>query len=133
MEPEFVEQVKELDGVEKVLPVHVFDNQIQAGGTTFSRLEATDNLDRYNSMFALHYTDTEERSQALSSFRNEEHVILLSENYMEENGFPGRYTYSVKRYRPVPIRVAGSFKSRATDNQAVIPPPARSLIRCPGI
>ena len=122
MEPEFVEQVKELDGVEKVLPVHVFDNQIQAGGTTFSRLEATDNLDRYNSMFALHYTDTEERSQALSSFRNEEHVILLSENYMEENGIsPGDTLTLSNGTDQSPYRVAGSFKSRATDNQAVIP------------
>ena len=44
MEPDFVEQVKNMDGIEKVLPVYVYENLMQADGMTFSRLEATVNF-----------------------------------------------------------------------------------------
>lgn len=45
MEPEFVEQVRGMDGIEKILPIYVYQNQIQANGIILSRLEATDNLE----------------------------------------------------------------------------------------
>ena len=50
--PAFVEQVQNMEGVEKLLPLYVFENGIQAGKTvspdqenniTFTRLEGTDN------------------------------------------------------------------------------------------
>lgn len=122
MEPEFVEQVKKLDGMEKVLPVHVFDKQIQAEGTTFSRLEAAHDLELYSSMFALSYTDQTERSQAVSAFGRGEHVILLSVSCMERSGFSIGDTLILSNGTvQSAYQVAGSFKSRATDNEAVIP------------
>ena len=57
MEPEFVERVEEMEGIEKVLAVYVFENTIKTGGITFSRLEGTDNLEWYSSMLALKFTD----------------------------------------------------------------------------
>ena len=48
MKPEFVEQVKEMDGAEKVLPLYVFKNNIQGNSEPISRLEGTDNLEWYN-------------------------------------------------------------------------------------
>lgn len=48
MEPEFVEQVRGMDGIEKVLPIYVYQNQMQANGITLSRVEATDNLEWLN-------------------------------------------------------------------------------------
>ena len=58
MGPEFVEQVRGMDGIEKILPIYVYQNQIQANGIILSRLEATDNLEWYSSMLALHYAES---------------------------------------------------------------------------
>lgn len=121
MEPEFVEQVRDMDGIEKVLPIYVYQNQMQANGVTLSRLEATDNLEWYSSMLALHYTESSMKEQAISAFAGER-AVLLSENCIERTGFSvgdtltltngaGNYGYLV----------AGSFKSRATDVEAIIP------------
>lgn len=121
MEPEFVEQIRGMDGIEKVLPIYVYQNQMQANGITLSRLEVTDNLDWYSSMLALHYTQSGMKEQAISAFAGER-AVLLSESCIERTGLAvgdtltltngaGNYDYLV----------AGSFKSRATDVEAIIP------------
>lgn len=120
MEPEFVEQVKELEGVEKVLPLYVYKDQMQVGKTVLTRLEATDNLDWYNSMMALHYTDKDMEEQALLSFADER-VILFSESGLERTGFSvgDRITLTGGAGQNE-YQIVGSFKSRATDVEAVI-------------
>ena len=120
MEPDFVEQVKSMDGIEKVLPVYVYENRMQANGMTFSRLEATDHLEWYSSMLALHYTEKGMEEQAVSAFAGGR-AILLSESCMERTSFDIGDTLSLtcgtgqNNYL-----VVGSFKSRATDVEALI-------------
>lgn len=121
MGPEFVEQVKEMEGMEKVLPVYVFENQMQGNGLTFTRLEATDNVEWYSSMLALHYTKSEMKEQTVSAF-SEERAVLLSESCMEQMGVSvGDMITLTNGTGQSEYRVAGSFKSRATDVEAVIP------------
>lgn len=121
MEQEFVDQVKEMDGIEKVLPVYVYENQMQANGTTLSRLEATDHLDWYGSMLALHYTEKGMEEQAISAFAGER-TVLLSESCMDRTGFAVGDTLSLAvGSGKADYKVVGSFKSRATDVEAVIP------------
>ena len=121
MEPEFVEQVKDMEGIEKVLPLYVYKNQMQADGTTLSRLEATDHLDWYNSMMALHYTDKEMEEQALSAFAGER-AILFSESCLERTGLSVGDTINLTGGAGQnDYQIVGSFKSRATDVEAVIP------------
>lgn len=120
MEPDFVEQVKNMDGIEKVLPVYVYENRMQANGMTFSRLEATDNLEWYSSMLALHYTEKGMEEQAISAFAGER-AILLSESCMERTGFDIGDTLSLTcGTGQNDYLVVGSFKSRATDVEALI-------------
>lgn len=121
MEQEFVDQVKEMDGIEKVLPVYVYENQIQADGMTLSRLEGTDNLEWYSSMLALHYTEKDMEETAISSFAGKR-AVLLSESCMERTGFSVGDTLSLSAGSGQGnYQVVGSFKSRATDVEAVIP------------
>ncbi|PKM50611.1 MAG: ABC transporter permease [Firmicutes bacterium HGW-Firmicutes-7] len=120
MEPGFVAQVENLDGIEKVLPVHVFENKIQGNDITFSRLEATYNLEWHSSMFALHYTENAMQGYSISSFARERSLIL-SENCMERTGFFIGDTIILSNGDiEKPYLVTGSFKSRATDVEAVI-------------
>ena len=120
MEPDFVEQVKDMDGIEKVLPVFVYENRMQADGMTFSRLEATDNLEWYSSMLALHYTEKDMEEKAVSAFAGER-AILLSESCMERTGFDIGDTLSLNcGTGQNDYLVVGSFKSRATDVEALI-------------
>lgn len=121
MEQEFVDQVKEMDGIEKVLPVYVYENQMQADGMTLSRLEGTDNLEWYSSMLALHYTEKNMEEQAISAFAGER-AVLLSESCMDRTGFAVGDTLSLATGSGQgDYKVVGSFKSRATDVEAVIP------------
>lgn len=121
MEPQFVERVKNLEGIEKVLPLHVYKDQMQADGRTLSRLEATDDLDCYSSMMGLQYTEKGMKEQAVSAFAGQR-TILLSESCMERMGFLAGDTISLTGDTGEnEYRIAGSFKSRATDVEAVIP------------
>ena len=120
MEPDFVERVKDMDGIEKVLPVFVYENRMQADGMTFSRLEATDNLEWYSSMLALRYTEKGMEEKAVSAFDGER-AILLSESCMERTGFEIGDTLSLNcGAGQNDYLVVGSFKSRATDVEALI-------------
>ncbi|WP_195984128.1 FtsX-like permease family protein [Clostridium sp. D33t1_170424_F3] len=120
MEPNFVEQVKNMEGVEKVLPLHVFKNRIQANGTTLSRLEGTDHLDWYRSMFALHETEKGMIEQAVPAFATER-TVLLSEDCMKRIGSSVGDTLSLSNgVTQNDYLIVGCFKSRATDVEAVI-------------
>ena len=121
MEPEFVEQVTEMDGVGQVLPLYVFDSRLQADGITFARAEATDHLESYNSMLALHYTDQSMEKASISAF-NTGRCMILSESCMEQTGFSVGDTVTLSDGdREFPYQITGSFKSRATDVEAIIP------------
>ena len=123
MEPDFVEQVENMDGIEKVLPLFVFKNDTQGNGITFSRLEATNNLEWYSSMLALHYTESSMQEQAISAFATERSIIL-SESCMERTGFSVGDALTLSNGAAADSYVVvSSFKSRATDVEAVIPSP----------
>ena len=117
MDQSFIEQVENMDGIEKVLPLYVFNN-----GATFSRMEATDNLEWYNSMLALNYTKEAMQEQAVSAFGSGERSIILSDSAMKRIGLSVGDTITLPNGNTEnSYRVVGSFKSRATDVEAVIP------------
>lgn len=121
MDVEFVEQVEEMEGIELVLPLYVFKNQIEADGVVINRLEGTDNLERYSSMMALHYTRAGMEEQAVAAFAGDR-ALLLSESCLERTGFSVGDTISLSGGggEAFDYLIAGSFKSRATDVEAVI-------------
>ena len=117
MDQSFIEQVENMDGIEKVLPLYVFNN-----GAAFSRMEATDNLEWYNSMLALNYTKEAMQEQAVSAFDSGERSIILSNSAMKRIGLSVGDTITLSNGNTEnSYRVVGSFKSRATDVEAVIP------------
>lgn len=122
MEPAFVEQVAHMDGVEKLLPLYVFENTLQGNGTPLSRLEATDNLDWYSTMLALNYTDKAMLNTSLTAFKAGEPAIILNEDSMTRMGLSigDRLTVTSGTAKGT-YAITGSFKSRATDVEAVIP------------
>lgn len=123
MDREFVEQVENMEGIRKVLPLMVFKNEMQGNGITLSRVEATDHLEWYSSMFALHYTESGMQEQAFAAFTGER-SILVSESGMKRLGVSAGDTVVLSNGTADTSSsyvVAGSFKSRATDVEAVIP------------
>lgn len=122
MEPDFVRQVEEMEGIETVLPVHVFENRMQAGGVPVSRLEAIDDLEIYNSMLAINYGDSEMEARAVSAFAAGEHAAILSESCFKRIGISvGDTVVLSDGTRETGYVAVGSFKSRATDVEVVIP------------
>ncbi len=59
MNEEFIEDVRHMEGIKKILPLYVMNNEISGNGVTLSRLEGTDNIKLYNSMFGINYTNFE--------------------------------------------------------------------------
>ena len=60
----FVDEVKAMDAWKRYSLSMSLTESWQGNGHPFSRLEATSNLEWYNTMFALHYTGQEEKEQA---------------------------------------------------------------------
>ena len=122
MKPEFVQKVKEMEGIEQVLPVYVFENSIQVEGNIISRLEGTDNLELYNAMLALTYTDQDRQKRASNAFFESKRVIVLNESIMKRIGCAIGDELSLSNGSVESSYViVGSFQSRATDVEAIIP------------
>lgn len=122
MTPQFIEKVEELEGIETVLPLYVFKESVKGDGMTFSRLEGTDDLKTYNAMLGLHYTNEGIRQRAEKAFNENKQVIILSERCLERTGFKvGDSIQLVNAYGENTYCVVGSFKSRATDVEGIIP------------
>lgn len=115
----FIAEVRKLDTVKEVLPLHVLDDAVQVDGQSF-RVEATDDIQLYHEMLAVHYisSDQEEIESTFAAGRN----LLLNQHAMDTlntsigdrvtlQGPSGFFTY----------RVMGSFKCRADDVEIVLP------------
>ncbi|MDN9572379.1 ABC transporter permease [Clostridioides difficile] len=121
MNQDFVRQVEEMEGIEKVLPVYVFNNEMKCENITFSRLEATDNLEWYNSMLNLHYTKKDMESASVTEF-SKTRSLVLSEDCLKRANFKiGDIVTLANGGESHSYTIVGSFKSRATDVEAIIP------------
>lgn len=122
MTPEFIKEVEQMEGIETVLPLYVFKESVAGDDITFSRLEAADNLKSYSAMLGLHYIDNGMKESAEAAFDIKERAIILSERCLERTGFSiGDNIHLASISGENTYRIVGSFKSRATDVEAVIP------------
>lgn len=121
MNEEFIENVRHMDGIKNILPLYVMNNEISGNGVTLSRLEGTDNIELYNSMFAINYTNFEIKKQVTEAFKDKRSVIL-NEDTLKKVGLSigDTITLSKDKY-DFSYKIVGSFKSRANDVEAVIP------------
>lgn len=121
MNQEFIEDVKHMGGIKKVLPIHVMNNEISCGNIKFSRVEATDNIKSYSSMFAINYTNSDMEEIAIKDFK-EERSIILNEDTLKKTSFSvGDKINLSNGGEGIFYKIVGSFKSRANDVEAVIP------------
>ena len=121
MNEEFIEDVRHMDGIKKILPLYVMNNEISGNGVTLSRLEGTDNIKLYNSMFGINYTNFEIKKQVIEAF-NDKRSVILNEDTLKKVGLSigDTITLSNDKY-DFSYKIVGSFKSRANDVEAVIP------------
>lgn len=121
MNEEFIEDVRHMDGIKNILPLYVMNNEISGNDVTLSRLEATDNVKLYSSMFAINYTNSDMKEQVIAAFKDKRSVIL-NEDTLKKVGLSigDTITLSNRKYDFSYI-IVGSFKSRANDVEAVIP------------
>ncbi|HBF0842501.1 FtsX-like permease family protein [Clostridioides difficile] len=121
MNEEFIEDVRHMDGIKNILPLYVMNNEISGNGVTLSRLEGTDNIELYNSMFAINYTNFEIKKQVTEVFKDKRSVILNKDTLKKVGLSIGdTITLSKDKY-DFSYKIVGSFKSRANDVEAVIP------------
>lgn len=121
MDQEFIEQVRQMEGIDKVLPLYVMNQEISGNHITFSRMEGTDDIETYSSMLAIRYTDPEMKEQAAEAFREKRAIILKEETIKAMDCGVGDTIQLSNGNEEISYTVAGSFKSRASDVQAVIP------------
>ncbi|HHN8463501.1 FtsX-like permease family protein [Clostridioides difficile] len=121
MNEDFIEDVRHMDGIKNILPLYVMNNEISGNGVTLSRLEGTDNIKLYNSMFGINYTNFEIKKQVIEAF-NDKRSVILNEDTLKKVGLSigDTITLSNDKY-DFSYKIVGSFKSRANDVEAVIP------------
>lgn len=121
MDQEFIQQVRQMESIDKVLPLYVMNQEISGNHITFSRMEGTDDIETYSSMLAIRYTDPEMKEQAAEAFREKRAIILNEETIKAMDCGVGDTIQLSNGNEEISYTVAGSFKSRASDVQAVIP------------
>lgn len=121
MSQEFIEDVKHMDGIKKVLPIYVMNNEISCDSIKFSRVEATDNIKLYSSMFAINYTNSDMEEIVIKAFAEERSIILNEDTLKKTNFSIGDKINVSNGSEEVFYKIVGSFKSRANDAEAVIP------------
>lgn len=121
MSSEFVEEAKQLDGIDEVLPIRSLNSLVSGDGQIFSRMEAADDLASYRVMFAMTYSDEKNGSnieQAFGSSRN----ILLSADTLKQRGLKvGESITLSANGTEFEYTILGSYKIRATNTEAIIP------------
>lgn len=121
MDEEFIEDVRHMNGIENVLPTYVMNNKISGNDRIFSRLEATDNLKLYSSMLAINYTNYDMKEQVIESFKDKRSIIL-NEDTLKKVGLSIGDTITLSNDKSnFSYSIVGSFKSRVSDVEAVIP------------
>lgn len=121
MNQEFIDQVKQMEGIDKVMPLYVMNQDISGNHITFARMEGTDDLETYSAMLAINYTNPEMKAQAAEAFREKRSIILNEDTLKAMDCGVGDTIQLSKGNEEIPYTIAGSFKSRASDVQAVIP------------
>ncbi len=121
MSPEFVQQVKRIEGVNIVLAIHDLDNKISAGGELFGRLEAVDDLSSQNFMLNISYDD-EQTQKGIEAAFDTGRNILLSKDCLKKRGLkigePITLSYRDQVYE---YTILGSFQSRGDNSDAILP------------
>ncbi|MHA9736613.1 ABC transporter permease [Robinsoniella peoriensis] len=121
MDQEFIQQVRQMEGIDKVLRLYVMNQEISGNHITFSRMEGTDDIETYSSMLAIRYTDPKMKEQAAEAFREKRAIILNEETIKAMDCGVGDTIQLSNGNEEISYTIAGSFKSRASDVQAVIP------------
>ena len=114
----FVEEVKNIEGVDQVLPIYELDGRISADNVLFGRMEAVDDLSLLNSMLNVKYDNKVNIEAMFDKSRN----ILLSKDCLKQRklgiGDTISLSYKNKAYE---YKIIGSFQSRADNSEAIIP------------
>lgn len=121
MSPGFVEKVKSIEGVEEVMPVYVMNGSIRGDNVTFGRLEAVEDLSLYNSMLNIKYDNEMMRSNAESIFDDDRDILLSTDSLKQRRANVGNAIGLASGGKVYDYRIIGSFKSRATNAEAIIP------------
>lgn len=121
MSPAFVEEIKEVDGIDEVLPVRVMNNMMQIRGMTLSRVEGTDDIAKYREMFAMTYGREQDRAHIESTFSAGRNMLLSAESIQALGVKVGDTVTVSSGGREFQYTVMGSFKIRSTNTAAIIP------------
>lgn len=120
MDITFVDDVRKMEGIEKVLPVYVYENEILGNEKFISRIEATEHLDQYSDLLGLTYVSSKTPQEIYTEFTNERYV-LVSSDYLKQTklkvGDELILSNQNEKYR---YQIIGTYQSRATKAQAII-------------
>lgn len=117
----FVEKVKNIEGVEEVVPIYDLDNSISSGNAAFTRMEAVDDIGLLSSMLSIQYDNAETKNSIAAAFGSNRN-ILLSKDCLKQLKLNVGDTISLKdNGREYGYTIIGSFKSRGDTSEAIIP------------
>ncbi len=120
MNPGFVEKVKSIEGVDKVLAIYELDGRISADNVLFGRIEAVDDLGLLDSMLNIKYHDRETQKNIEAMFGKGRNILLSKDGLKQRKldiGDTIRLNYKNRVYE---YKIIGSFITRADNSEAII-------------
>lgn len=121
MSAQFVEKVKNIEGVKKIAAIYELDGRVNADNVLFGRMEATDDLSLQSSMLNIKYEDEETQKNIEAMFDKGRNILLSKDSLRQRKlniGDTIRLNYKNKAYE---YMVLGVFSSRGDNSEAIIP------------
>lgn len=120
MDKTFMDEVRKMEGIDKVLPVYVYENEILGNEMSIPRIEATDHLDQYSDLLGLTYASSKTQQEILTAFTNGRYV-LVSKDYLKQTKLKvGDQLILSDQNETYRYQIIGTYQSRATKAQAII-------------
>lgn len=121
MSSEFVQTVKEYEGIKELVPIYELDNMINAYNVQFSRMEAVDDLSSMCSLINIKFENSETKRAILEMFNKDRNILISKDCLKQRNLNVGdriNLNYSGKTYE---YKILGVFQSRGDNSEAIIP------------
>jgi ABC-type antimicrobial peptide transport system permease subunit len=121
MDEAFIQKVKSLDGMQELSATYVLNDTVFCDGQSLGRVEATDDLNLFNRLFAVHYDTAKTQQEIENSFNTSRNILLSTDSLQTKHAKIGDIISLTSGGKTYDYTIIGSYSSRANGSQALIP------------
>lgn len=121
IDDEFVKRIKNVNNVKQVLPIYVLDSVSIEGKNQEINIDAVQDINLYNEMFAMRYDNDIKKNEIISNFNNGRNILINDEIMKKINANNGDIIKLKTKDGFKDYTIISEYKCRANLSSAVIP------------